>query len=793
MSFPPPPEKPDFVIHKRGTFASLTLALLLGALSLFAPAPAQAQSTDATLSGLTASSSTSAGGTFTALNIGTFASGTTSYTASAANSVSHVKLTPTTNDSGATVKVGKGTGLATVTSGTASAAISLWGGKNAITVEVTAEDGTTKKTYTVTVTRAATFAPSPLATSREGDTVSLQVQLDAPAPDGGLHLAVIPKFGPGLPFRQVTSGMTTTTERLCGGDTDTQLADLHDLVRSSLPVLLVVPAGRTAASMDYPLAKDDMVDPDECFAVKFSSPPGAGWSAREGGGIDFPQFTKIIIKTNFANIAFGNSATTTARYDLNKAEGSGTVLVPVTVDELPSSSEDVNVQVVATSTATEYTDAANPNDFRIVTKSVTFAPGGPKTKNLSVTINDDDIQEEAEFIQLRFEAADGNTLEDNYRRNNQARLTITANDQPPDSGSPPADPQPTPDTGGTDTGGDDGGNDPPAQSSDASLDTLRIGEYSLDLDSDTDTYTVNAYGETSLTLTPTANHPDAEITVDGETVESGADISIDLEDDGETVITIVVTAEDGTTRTYTLTVMSCPGEERKILEMFYHSTQGDMWEQSGGWNTDADLDDWHGVRTDEDGNVISLRLPDNGLSGDIPSALKCFSELSGLSELALWDNDELSGEVPDALVPAVERAVLRDVAEALELNPEWFEDYNVADLFDFSDWHGGVTTDDDGRVTELDFTGEDITGVIPGSVFELKRLTAIETGCEVTLEVEAPGRVSVMMAEGCEEIPDDTPTSGGGGCALSPEGSSAFSLFLLTLVVFAVLGRKRAR
>ena len=302
---------------------------------------------------------------------------------------------------------------------------------------------------------------------------------------------------------------------------------------------------------------------------------------------------------------------------------------------------------------------------------------------------------------------------------------------------------------------------PPAQSSDASLDTLEVEEDSLDLDPDTDTYAVNAYGETSLTLTPTANHPDAEITVDGETVESGADISIDLEDDGETVIRIVVTAEDGTTRTYTLTVMSCPGEERKILEMFYDSTQGDVWEQSGGWNTEDDLRDWHGVDTDEDGNVRSLRLPDNGLSGDTPSALKCFSELSGLSELALWDNDELSGKVPDELVPAVERAVLRDVAEALELNTEWFEDYE--EPFDFEDWHSGVTTDDEGRVTELDFTGEDITGEIPGSVFELESLMRIETGCEVTLEVEAPGRVSVVPDDCPEETaPEDMEERGDG-------------------------------
>ena len=359
---------------------------------------------------------------------------------------------------------------------------------------------------------------------------------------------------------------------------------------------------------------------------------------------------------------------------------------------------------------------------------------------------------------------------------------------PPGGGGPPSG------GGGPPPGGGGGGPPPAPQSSDASLNTLEVGEKSLDLDPDRDTYAVSTYGETSLTLTPTANHPDAEITVDGETVQSGTPYTVTLDDDGVTSIEIVVTAEDGTTRTYTLTVMSCPGEERKILEMFYDSTQGDMWEQSGGWNTEDDLRDWHGVRTDEDGRVISLSLPDNGLSGDIPSALKCFSELSGLSELALWDNEGLSREVPDDLVPAVERAVLRDVAEALSLNTQWFEDYE--DPFDFEDWHSGVTTDEDGRVTELDFTGEDITGEIPGSVFELERLTALETGCEVTLEVEAPEGVRVMMADDCpEETPpeDMEEESGGGGCALGQRDSSVstFGLFLVTLLVFAALGRRR--
>ena len=110
---------------------------------------------NAKLSGLAASTSDSATGMFTSLTLtpSTFAATTTSYTASVANSVTHVKLTPTVSDSGATVKVGVGTSLTAVTSGSASGAIALSVGANAIKAVVTAQDGTTTKTYTVTVTR----------------------------------------------------------------------------------------------------------------------------------------------------------------------------------------------------------------------------------------------------------------------------------------------------------------------------------------------------------------------------------------------------------------------------------------------------------------------------------------------------------------------------------------------------------------------------------------------------------------------------------------------------------------
>ena len=96
-------------------------------------------STDATLSGLTLSG----------VDFGTFASGTTSYTASVANSVSQTTVTPTVNDSGATyvIKLGGVTD--------ADGVVSLSVGSNVITIEVTAEDDDTTQTYTIAVTRAS--------------------------------------------------------------------------------------------------------------------------------------------------------------------------------------------------------------------------------------------------------------------------------------------------------------------------------------------------------------------------------------------------------------------------------------------------------------------------------------------------------------------------------------------------------------------------------------------------------------------------------------------------------------
>lgn len=86
-----------------------------------------------------------------------FATGTTSYTVSVANSVSSIKVSATATDANAKVT---GTGTKTLSVG-----------KNTINIKVTAEDGKTTKTYTITVTRAAA-TPTPTKSPTKEPTKS---------------------------------------------------------------------------------------------------------------------------------------------------------------------------------------------------------------------------------------------------------------------------------------------------------------------------------------------------------------------------------------------------------------------------------------------------------------------------------------------------------------------------------------------------------------------------------------------------------------------------------------------
>jgi hypothetical protein len=104
-----------------------------------------AVSSDATLSNLTISSGTLSPA---------FAFDTTSYTAGVAHSIASVNIIPTVNQADAAVTVNGSTVASAFTS-----SVELNVGTNTITVQVMAEDNTTSKTYTITITRAAASSP----------------------------------------------------------------------------------------------------------------------------------------------------------------------------------------------------------------------------------------------------------------------------------------------------------------------------------------------------------------------------------------------------------------------------------------------------------------------------------------------------------------------------------------------------------------------------------------------------------------------------------------------------------
>ena len=99
--------------------------------------------------------------------------------------------------------------------------------------------------------------------------------------------------------------------------------------------------------------------------------------------------------------------------------------------------------------------------------------------------------------------------------------------------------------------------------------------------------------------------------------------------------------------TPTPTVTATPGPaapttERDALIALFAATDGANWTDRGNWLSQAPLETWHGVTTDENGRVTELRLSGNGLRGSMPN----LGALAYLETLFLSSN-RLSGPVPE--------------------------------------------------------------------------------------------------------------------------------------------------
>ena len=200
----------------------------------------------------------------------------------------------------------------------------------------------------------------------------------------------------------------------------------------------------------------------------------------------------------------------------------------------------------------------------------------------------------------------------------------------------------------------------------------------------------------------------------------------------------------------------CNAGDVAALKLLYETAGGTGWTNATGWPGDGAVEEWHGVTADSVGRVLSLDLADNGLNGRLPPTM---GNLSEMSALRIGDND-LSGRLPGTLVdvplrelryadtnlctpteewfqawlngiqsyqgtgsecaPVSERETLEILYE-LTNGASWSANQNWLTDAPLSEWYG-VTTDDQGDVTQLSLPGNRLSGPIPRELGELENL-----------------------------------------------------------------------
>ena len=320
-------------------------------------------STDATLSAL----SVTGGGSELVTN---FASGTATYTASVANSVDEVTVTPTTNDASADGEIqdADGNALADADTNAAGHQVALAVGANVIKAKVTAADGTSTQTYTVTVTRAAALPSLSIADSdgAEDEGVEFMVTLSAAA------------------AANVTATWTASIET---GDSATA-ADLATTKTGEVTVLM----GSTAAKFTVPVEDDSTDEEDQTFTVTLS-----GVSTNAQLAADPAARGTIEDDDPTPTVTVADAAAT---------EGDKVEFV-VTLSAV--SGRDVDVDY-ATSVATG-DDATSGTDFTAASGTLTIAAAdNTATGTIEVQTTEDDASESAETFTLTLSNPDNATL-----------------------------------------------------------------------------------------------------------------------------------------------------------------------------------------------------------------------------------------------------------------------------------------------------------------------------------------------------------------------------------------------
>ena len=176
------------------------------------------------------------------------------------------------------------------------------------------------------------------------------------------------------------------------------------------------------------------------------------------------------------------------------------------------------------------------------------------------------------------------------------------------------------------------------------------------------------------------------------------------------------------------TGISCPVSQREVLVLLYEATGGANWAFNDNWLTNAPLNQWSGVSTDSDGQVVELFLQLNGLQGSIPPE---FGSLSSLRVLHLAGNWGLEGPLPEEFFDLVSLEVLTMSRVGLggPLPPEIGQLTNLTVLALDRTGLGGPLPAEIGKLTNLkvlSLESNDLIGRIPPEIGNLTRLEELE-------------------------------------------------------------------
>lgn len=230
-----------------------------------------------------------------------FSAGTTSYESSVSNGVSNIQVTPTVADTKASVKVN---GQAVSTGGTLPVSLNV--GSNTVTVQVTAEDRTTVKTYSVTVYRQP---------SSNSKLTNLTVSA------GGLS----PAFNASQFDYQVAVSSTTTSIRLTPSVMDSsatvtvagmainngqQSGDIALHAGSnSIPVVVTAQDGSTTTYMVNAVRNQLPVAADTTFTVNENAAAGTTVGTLQANDADGQPLNYRILSGNTNNVFTLNAGT----------------------------------------------------------------------------------------------------------------------------------------------------------------------------------------------------------------------------------------------------------------------------------------------------------------------------------------------------------------------------------------------------------------------------------------------------------------------------------------------------